>query len=74
MNKKIRRLKLIIGQLNWLIKMMEKKDDCWKIIIQFQAAKAALDSAFWEVLSWSVDNCLKEKNPEDLKKILKLIA
>jgi DNA-binding FrmR family transcriptional regulator len=68
------RLKRVIGQLNGIVKMMEEKQDCEKIIIQFQAAKAALDSAFAESLNTNLENCLTQKDSEKMKKIIKLIS
>jgi len=71
------RLKKVIGQISGIIKMIEEEQDCEKIIIQFQAAKAALDSAFCENLNLNLKKCctdnknLKNKN---ISKILKLIS
>ena len=74
MKDTINRLNRVIGQLNWIIKMIEKGEDCSKIIIQFQAAKAAIESTFSKALSDNLLICIKEKNPEDIEKILKLIT
>lgn len=70
----ITRLKRINGQISGLVKMMEEGDDCEKIIIQFQAAKAALGSAFAEALHINLEQCLMKKDPEKMKKIIKLLA
>ena len=68
------RLKKISGQISGLSKMIEEGQDCEKIIIQFQAAKAALDSAFSEVLNLNLEICLKGKDSDTMAKILKLIS
>ena len=68
------RLKKIIGQLNAIIKMNETEQDCEKIIIQFQAVKAAIDSAFSETLNVNLENCLMKKNYTSMKNIIKLIS
>jgi len=67
------RLKKIIGQLTGITKMIDENQDCEKIIIQFQAVKAALDSAFSESLSLNLEECLSKKDSGKMKKILKLI-
>jgi DNA-binding FrmR family transcriptional regulator len=54
--------------------MLEEGNDCDKIITQFQAAKAALDSAFSEMLNDNLDHCLAKKDKAQLKKIVKLIT
>ena len=68
------RLKKVIGQISGIMKMIKKKQDCKKIIIQFQDAKAALTSAFSESLNAGLEKCLKEKDSESMKNILKLIS
>ena len=68
------RLKKIIGQLNGIMKMMDDKQDCEKIITQFQAAKAALNSAFTEILNANLEQCLQKKDSKNMKNILKLIS
>lgn len=75
MSQKIQiRLKKVIGQITGVMKMIEEKQDCEKIIIQFQAAKSALDSAFCESLSLNLEKCLLTKDAEGMKKIVKLIS
>ena len=68
------RLKRVIGQLGGIMRMMDEGRDCEKIIVQFQAAKAALDSAFAEALNRNLENCLKCGDPEKMKRIIKLLA
>ncbi len=68
------RLKKIIGQLTGIMKMLDEKQDCEKIIIQFQAAKAALDSAFAENLNINLEECLLKEDSKNMKNILKLLS
>ena len=68
------RLKRIIGQLSGIVKMIEEEQDCEKTIIQFQAAKAALDSAFSESLNMNLEKCLNKKDSKNIKNILNLIS
>lgn len=68
------RLKRITGQVNGLIKMIDDRQDCEKIITQFQATKAAFDSAYAELLQQNLETCIKSKNSSQMNKIVKLIS
>ena len=68
------RLKKVIGQISGIIKMMEKEQDCEKVVIQFLAAKAALDSAFLEVLNQNLTKCVQGKDTKNMKNILKHLS
>jgi len=68
------RLKKVIGQISGIIKMIDQKQNCEDIIVQFQAVKAALDSAFSNALNMNLEECLKKKDSKNIKNILKLIA
>jgi len=68
------RLKKVIGQLNGIKKMLVEGQNCEKTTIQFQAAQAALSSVFAEYLNSSLCSCMTNKDPIQIKKILKLIA
>lgn len=74
MDDVILRLKKISGQVQGLIRMIEREDDCEKIVIQFQATKAALDNTFSLVLNRNLQNCLSRQDAESLEKIIKLIS
>ena len=69
-----KRLNKVIGQISGINKMIEEKQDCEKIIVQFQAAKAALESAFSESLSKNLEKCIQKKDSKNIKNILKLIS
>ncbi len=72
--KKIQnRLKRIEGQVRGLQNLLETADDCEQIIIQFSAAKSALDNCDALLLSENLAKCFKNKDNKDLDKLLKLI-
>ena len=54
----ILRLKRVGGQVEGLIRMIEREAECAQIITQFQAAKAALDNTFSLVLQRNLKDCL----------------
>jgi len=68
------RLKKITGQINGIMKMIDEQQDCEKIITQFQAAKAAIDSAYAEVLKQNLQNCIKKNDKSQMNKIVQLIT
>jgi DNA-binding FrmR family transcriptional regulator len=70
----ITRLKRVKGQIDGLVRMIEREESCEKIIVQFQAAKAALDSAFSASLNQNLAKCLKEDDSVNMEKIVKLIS
>jgi CsoR family transcriptional regulator, copper-sensing transcriptional repressor len=67
------RLKKVAGQLEGLIRMIEREDECSQVITQFQAAKAALDSTFSLVLHRNLKECMSHKDMDNIETILKLI-
>lgn len=68
----LKRLKRIQGQIKGLITMVDKEDDCDKIVIPFQAAKEALNSAFTQHLFGHLEKCMQKKNTSKIEKLLKL--
>lgn len=70
----VTRLKKVNGQVRGLVRMIEQKEHCEKIIVQFQAAKAALDKTYSMVLNNSLKECLSERDSENMERILKLIS
>ena len=73
MNKIQNRLKRIEGQLRGLQKSVETSEDCEKTIIQFMAAKSALENCFSALLNENLNKCLKNGDSNQVEKILKLI-
>lgn len=74
MDDVVLRLKKVSGQILGIIKMIEREEECEKVVTQFQAAKAALDNTFSLVLTRNLQDCLKRQDPESVEKILKLIS
>ncbi len=70
----ITRLKRVHGQIQGIINMLEKQDDCEQIVIQFQAVKEALNSAFTEHLSENIERCIQSKNAQKIERLLKLLV
>ena len=73
-NDVILRLKKVAGQVDGLIRMIEREEECIQIITQFQAVKAALDNTFSLVLHRNLRECMSLDEPERAEKILKLIS
>jgi len=74
MDDVIVRLKKVNGQIHGLIRMLEGEEGCEKVVTQFQAAKAALDSTYSLVLNRNLQNCLSRQDSGSVEKILKLIS
>ncbi|HED30634.1 MAG TPA: transcriptional regulator [Prosthecochloris aestuarii] len=68
------RLKKVNGQVQGLIRMIEERENCDKVIVQFQAAKAVLDKTYSQVLNSSLQECMSHHDSENIEKILKLIS
>ncbi|ACF44883.1 metal-sensitive transcriptional regulator [Pelodictyon phaeoclathratiforme] len=74
MNDVILRLKRVGGQVEGLIRMIEREEECSQVITQFQAAKAALDNTFSLVLHRNLKECMNNGDSKSAEKILKLIS
>ncbi|KZK74711.1 MAG: hypothetical protein A3K90_09530 [Pelodictyon luteolum] len=74
MDDVILRLKKVNGQIQGLIRMVENSDNCEKVIVQFQAAKAALEKTYSLVLDRSLKECMSQDDSKNVEKILKLIS
>ncbi len=70
----ILRLKRVGGQVEGLVRMIEREEECSQIITQFQAAKAALDNTFSLVLQRNLKECVNHDDSKSVEKILKLIS
>ncbi len=70
----VTRLKKVNGQIQGLVRMIEHQEHCEKVIVQFQAAKAALDKTYSLVLNNSLKECLSDRDSENTERILKLIS
>ncbi|NTV97541.1 MAG: metal-sensitive transcriptional regulator [Chlorobiaceae bacterium] len=74
MDDVILRLKKVGGQIEGLVRMIEKGEECSQILTQFQAAKAALDNTFALVLNRNLKECMSRNDAESIEKIVKLIS
>jgi DNA-binding FrmR family transcriptional regulator len=72
--KLVTRLKKLNGQVQALVRMLEEEQDCDKVIVQFQAAKAALENAFSLMLHNSLHECMRSGDEQSAERILKLIS
>ncbi len=70
----ILRLKRVGGQVEGLVRMIERDEECSQIITQFQAAKAALDNTFSLVLQRNLKQCMSQDDSKSVERILQLIA
>lgn len=61
----------IIGQLEGINRMMERGEDCQKVIVQMKAVRSALANTMDKYLKENVALCLKNKKKnEELEKII----
>ena len=68
------RINNIIGQLEGLKKMLDKKEDCLKVLTQVKAARSALSSLARNLISEELDLCLKTRRIKNNRgKIEKII-
>jgi CsoR family transcriptional regulator, copper-sensing transcriptional repressor len=70
----IARLKKVDGQIQGLIRMIEREEECEQVVTQFQAAKAALENTFALVLNRNLQKCLSQQDSGTVEKIIKLIS
>ncbi len=68
-NTIIQRLNIIKGQLDGLIKLVEKQEDCRKITEQFYAINAGLKKAIEAYFNNNLSSCLKSINFKKRKTI-----
>ncbi len=70
----LNRLKRARGQMDALIKMLEREEECSRVVVQFKALKAAIEGAFSKFLEYSLKRCLKKNDTEELFSILSLMC
>lgn len=61
-NTAIQRLNIVKGQIDGLINLMEKQNDCRKITEQFYAINAGLKKAIEMYFKDNLSSCLKSIN------------
>lgn len=74
MKKIVNRLKRVNGQIQSLIRMIESERDCEKVIIQFQASKAALEGAYAEMIKQSFSHCFDGDLDKKTYRLIKLLT
>jgi len=70
-DKTIAQLKRIRGQVDGLIRMYQNERPCVEIAQQITAARNSLSRVSRDVLTNAADQCLKEKDQDQLNSILK---
>jgi DNA-binding FrmR family transcriptional regulator len=73
-DKIINRLKRLEGQIRGLEKLVVNEFDCEKVIIQFKAAKSALEGAFAEFLNMNLEGCLRSRDEKKMKKLVEILT
>lgn len=68
-NTIVQRLNIINGQINGLINLIEKKEDCRKITIQFYAINSSLKKTMEMYFKKNINSCLKSVNFKKKKTI-----
>lgn len=63
----------IIGQLQGVKKMLNKKEDCFKILNQIKAARSALGSCAFKILETNFSDCINAKKATDKEKLKKIL-
>jgi len=66
------RLNNIAGQVEGIKKMVDRNQDCLKILIQLKATKAAIGSVMDTVVEEQFESCLKSVKNEDKKLLIKI--
>lgn len=74
MKKEVAKLHKVNGQIIHLARMIEEKENCEKTIIQFQAAKGALNRVFYDFLDNNLKQCIRRKMSKEFKSIIKEVA
>ena len=63
----------IIGQLEGIKKMLAEKKDCFSILIQMKAAKAAFERVMIEYTEQNLMDCAAKMKIDDKNKLGKLL-
>ena len=68
-NTTIQRLHIVKGQVDGLINLIEKEEDCRKITEQFYAINAGLKKAIEKYFKDNLSSCLKSVNLKKRKTV-----
>ena len=52
----------LIGQLNGINRMLERGDDCFKVVTQMKAVRSGLESAMEKYVAGEFKECLEKGN------------
>lgn len=63
----------LVGQLNGINRMIEKEEDCFKVLIQMKAVKAGVGKVMNSFSEEQFLTCLKNAKQNDKDKIQKLL-
>lgn len=66
------RLNNIVGQIEGIKKMREKKSDCFQVLIQLKAVRSAINGVIDSVVEEKLTNCTELLKTDDKKLIIKL--
>ncbi len=66
------RLSIIIGQLNGIKKMMDKNEDCIKLITQLRASRSGIESVIDTIIADKFDTCMKDLKSSDKKLLINI--
>lgn len=67
-------IKNIVGQLEGIERMIEKKEDCFKVIVQMRATKSALGNVMDKFIQENFVSCTSAcQNKKEKDKMEKLI-
>jgi DNA-binding FrmR family transcriptional regulator len=72
------RLKRIEGQVRGIQRMIEERRGCEPILTQILSAKTALERVAAEVVAASIDECLRERPPQqaqtEITRLVRLLS
>jgi DNA-binding FrmR family transcriptional regulator len=66
------RLSIIIGQLNGIKKMMDKNEECIKLITQLRASRAGIEGVIDKIIADKFDTCLNGLKSSDKKLLINI--
>ena len=73
-NDVVLRLKKISGQVDGIVKMVNKGSECTDVIVQFQAVIGALNRAFMLYLKDNLSQCVCNGDIDLMSRILGIIT
>jgi len=62
------------GQVSALSKMIDEERGCAEVVVQFQAAKRALERAYGQFLHENLEICIKNKDTKAMKVVINSIT